>query len=304
MLRSLVGSEMCIRDRGSGIEFGPDVTAAWLSQIGCNVLIRSHECIEDGCQLTKIPSPSRSRNVSFELYTIFSASNYADGDNQAAVLTYLNLTKKPTVYRFRSTTKPPNIKMVGRNRLRLADLIFRRHHRLLRAFQAADQTKAGRLSQNMFIKVLKEGLKLDIKWSALLPSMLGEWDRRDGQVVEYNAFLNRLSTFIYTARGEAPSQEQAALSKMYDNFHLLKATFDFWDADNNGSVDLAEFSKGVNHLNKQIEDPELRLDAAELFELLDLDRSGEIDMNEFCEAFRLSRNSIVQLDEERNSTTL
>lgn len=47
----------------------------------------------------------------------------------------------------------------------------------------------------------------------------------------------------------------------------------------------------------QIEDRSMWLDSSELFELVDLDRSGEIDMNEFCEAFRLSRDSVMQVDQ-------
>ena len=43
----------------------------------------------------------------------------------------------------------------------------------------------------------------------------------------------------------------------------------------------------------QIQDESMQLNAQELFELVDLDRSGAIDMNEFCEAFRLCRDAVV-----------
>lgn len=279
-------------ERGSGIEFGPDVTLAWLKKIQCNTLIRSHECIEDGCDYTPIPDKEQSR-IQFSLFTVFSASNYSDGDNQAAVMNYTSLDEKPKVWRFRSTTKPPNNKLLGKNRLRLADLVFRRHYRLLRAFEKVDEDKTGSISQSAFVRQLKSVLKLDIKWNPLLPSLLGDLERRDGQPVEYKTFLER-----YAARNELPVTQQAALSKMYDNFGLLKATFDAWDADKNGRVDLEEFERGVSLINSSMADEANHLNASELFDLVDLDRSGEIDMNEFCEAFRLSRDEIVPLEED------
>lgn len=56
----------------------------------------------------------------------------------------------------------------------------------------------------------------------------------------------------YSARSDAPIKQQATLSAMYDNFQLLKSTFEFWDQDHNGRVDAVEFAKGVEHLNGQV----------------------------------------------------
>lgn len=89
-------------ERGSGIEFGPDVALAWLTKIGCNLLVRSHECIEDGCEKMPIKT-KKTRKLKFGIYTIFSASNYSEGDNQGAVLTFSSMddNPKPKVFRFR-----------------------------------------------------------------------------------------------------------------------------------------------------------------------------------------------------------
>ena len=94
-------------ERGSGIEFGPDVSINWLQKIGCNYLVRSHECIEDGCEVMPAkPDTKESKafakkhNLKYQIYTVFSASNYSDGDNQGAVLTFSTL-ERPKVFRFR-----------------------------------------------------------------------------------------------------------------------------------------------------------------------------------------------------------
>lgn len=276
-------------ERGSGIEFGPDVALHWLQSIGCNNLVRSHECVEDGCEYMPIAEakvPGTNTKLRYALFTVFSASNYSDGDNQAAVLTFVGLDIKPKVFRFRSSVKPPDSKLTGRNRLRLADMLFRRHYRLLRAFQKEDQANTGILDEAKFVGLLKQVLNLDINFKALLPSLLGDPVRQDGTDVDYKQFLSRFST-----RKASSLSHQATLSSMYDKFGLLKSTFELWDEDHNGTVDFEEFSKAVTHIN---EASGTSLDPTELFELLDLDRSGAIDMNEFCEAFRLSRDAIVE----------
>ena len=55
----------------------------------------------------------------------------------------------------------------------------------------------------------------------------------------------------------------------------------------NGKVDLEEWTAGVKLLNERLP-PERRLpDALELFATIDLDGSGEIELDEFSEAFRI-----------------
>merc|ERR1712166_334657 len=281
-------------ERGSGIEFGPDVSINWLQKIGCNYLVRSHECIEDGCEVMPAkPDTKESKafakkhNLKYQIYTVFSASNYSDGDNQGAVLTFSTL-ERPKVFRFRSSVKPPDHKLTGKNRLRLADMLFRRHYRLLRAFEVAYEPKKGILPAQTVCGIFKTVLGLDIKWPALLPSLVGNLNYKDGDPINYVDMLSRFSS-----RQAAPVHQQATLSQMYDKFSLLKKTFDHWDVDNDGKITIDEFTQGVAKLNEIADDGSMHLDANELFSLVDLDSSGEIDINEFCEAFRLSRDALV-----------
>ena len=43
---------------------------------------------------------AKKHNLKYQIYTVFSASNYSDGDNQGAVLTFSTL-ERPKVFRFR-----------------------------------------------------------------------------------------------------------------------------------------------------------------------------------------------------------
>ena len=43
-----------LSERGSGIMYGPDVTREFLKANGCQTIVRSHECIEDGLELINL----------------------------------------------------------------------------------------------------------------------------------------------------------------------------------------------------------------------------------------------------------
>lgn len=49
----------------------------------------------------------------------------------------------------------------------------------------------------------------------------------------------------------------------------------------------AEFMQGIKHLNSMLDAGTEKLDGDALFDLCDLDRSGEVELDEFCECYRL-----------------
>ena len=61
--------------RGSGIHWGPDVTANYLDSHGLSLLIRSHEMIDEGYRI----------GHNSKCVTLFSASYYC-GTNQNKVI--------------------------------------------------------------------------------------------------------------------------------------------------------------------------------------------------------------------------
>ena len=57
--------------RGAGVEFGPDVTEKFCAENGFALVIRSHECVNEGSEIQH----------NGRLITVFSASRYC-GTNQ------------------------------------------------------------------------------------------------------------------------------------------------------------------------------------------------------------------------------
>ena len=42
---------LALSDRGAGCLFGEDVTDSFLSQNKLKLIVRSHECVDDGCEV-------------------------------------------------------------------------------------------------------------------------------------------------------------------------------------------------------------------------------------------------------------
>merc|ERR1719201_766101 len=85
--------------RGTGVRFGPDVTKQFLKMNGLELLIRSHECKDEGYEVEH----------GGETITIFSAPNYCDqmGNKGAFIRMDADLEPKYTTY---ASVPHPNVR--------------------------------------------------------------------------------------------------------------------------------------------------------------------------------------------------
>lgn len=83
--------------RGVGQSFGPDITAAFLANNGLELLIRSHEVMEEGYQHIH----------DGKLITVFSAPNYCDQMGNKGAIVRLDTACKPTFMSFEAVPHPP-----------------------------------------------------------------------------------------------------------------------------------------------------------------------------------------------------
>ena len=77
-----------------------------------------------------------------------------------------------------------------------------------------------------------------------------------------------------------------SLDKLYGNKEQLLCIFRFFDTDSSGTIDKEEFTRGIKLMQKKKPSTEIP-DADHLWEMLDVDKNNEIDVNEFLEAFRV-----------------
>ena len=85
--------------RGCGVFFGPDITAKFLKDHNLDLLIRSHECLEEGYQL----------DHNNKLLTIFSASDYYGAESNLGAYVRIDADLKPHYFTFAGYLERKNL---------------------------------------------------------------------------------------------------------------------------------------------------------------------------------------------------
>ena len=83
--------------------------------------------------------------------------------------------------------------------------------------------------------------------------------------------------------------------------------FKFLDVDGSGEVDREEFCNGINELKRRNPDSVLSFDAEALFDSIDADKNGTIELSEFQHAFQACDVPyhvavMMSLDEDKSGT--
>jgi hypothetical protein len=171
LLMHLLWSDPCDENgwrpssRGAGVEFGPDITKAFCKQNGISLIIRSHECREEGFDIVHDGL----------LLTVFSASSYCGSQTNKGAYVLLERGDtneiQPRVIQF-SSRPLQKLKAAARNEWRLKaqrlerqtlDLLLKiiceNFYGLLFAFRQADAANCGTITK--------------LEWKTTLQRVLG-----------------------------------------------------------------------------------------------------------------------------------
>uniref|UniRef100_A0A8D3A3D8 Serine/threonine-protein phosphatase n=1 Tax=Scophthalmus maximus TaxID=52904 RepID=A0A8D3A3D8_SCOMX len=245
--------------RGGGCYWGPDVTEEVLGRHNLQLLIRSHECKQDGYEFC------HNRRV----LTIFSASNYYEmGSNRGAYIR-MGPDLVPHFIQYqasqacRELTLRQSVGWTERSALRaLREQLFVHKSDLISAFQEFDPNNTGKISLSHWASATESVLKLGLPWRVLRPQLVSSTQYG---MVDY----------------------QIILETMYKNHSNLETIFRVIDTDHSGSISFEEFRQTwrllCSHLKTEISDEAI----ADLAHSIDFNKDGSIDINEFMEAFRL-----------------
>lgn len=180
--------------RGAGVEFGPDITKAFCYRNGISLIIRSHECREEGFDIVHDGL----------LLTVFSASSYCGSQTNKGAYVQLELGEdnkvKPHVVQF-SSQPLQKLKDAGRNEWRkkaqrlerrtlmsLVEIICEKKHVLLSAFNELDANGFGRVTKLEWKATLHKVLGIEASFLSYFHQLAEE--EQDGRV-DYQKFLNR-----------------------------------------------------------------------------------------------------------------
>ncbi|XP_054830265.1 serine/threonine-protein phosphatase with EF-hands 1 isoform X1 [Eublepharis macularius] len=262
--------------RGGGCYFGPDVTARLLKRYNLKMLIRSHECKQEGYEICH----------NGKVITIFSASNYyEEGSNRGA---YIKLnpdliprfvqyqvnkgTRKKTIHQRVSTVELSALKS-------LREKIYAHKSELVAAFRKYDPNDTGKISPSQWASAVESVLHLDLPWRTLRSRLVHL--AQDGSV-EYLSSFDALEI-------ELPIKEvQPSLVETLCRYKAdLEIIFNMIDKDHSGLISIDEFRQTWKlfnlHLNIDVDDESID----SLARSIDFNKDGNIDFNEFLEAFHV-----------------
>ncbi|KAK2819287.1 hypothetical protein Q5P01_024848 [Channa striata] len=254
--------------RGGGCYWGPEVTKEVLERHNVQLLIRSHECKQEGYEFCH----------NHKVVTIFSASNYYEvGSNRGA---YIRMGPD-LVPHFVQYQASQTVGWTERSALQaLRKQLFVHKSDLISAFQELDPNNTGMVSLSHWASATESVLKLGLPWRVLRPQLVSSFQHG---AVDYQQWIRELSI----TEPKLEISNTSILETMYKNHSNLETIFRIIDTDHSGSISFEEFRQTwkllSSHLNTEISDKAI----ADLAQSIDFNKDGSIDINEFMEAFRL-----------------
>ncbi|XP_061378763.1 serine/threonine-protein phosphatase rdgC [Danaus plexippus] len=270
--------------RGAGTYFGPDVTSSFLNKNKLSFIIRSHECKPGGYEIL------HNGNV----ITIFSASNYYElGSNKGAYLKLCGnaldrqfVQYTAAVSRTRRLTFRQRVGLVESSAMReLHSHIMTARRTLEATFRSMDLDQSGFITISDWCYAMEETTHLGLPWR-MLKDKLVRTDP-DTRRVRYMDTFELLANKI-----GRKSDAQTVVETLYKNKRSLEAIFKILDKDNSGFITLEEFSEACQLLGKYMPNPMTQEQLVDICRLMDINKDGLVDLNEFLESFRLAEKSL------------
>jgi serine/threonine-protein phosphatase with EF-hand domain len=275
----------CVRNvqRGGGCVWGPDVTEAFLKRYGFTLIVRSHECCQEGHRWSH----------DGKILTVFSASNYyAPGSNRGSyvVFRYKELDN-PKIMTFDSDphvdddhTVTEQVSALEKAAMKeLLEKVYEKKDELLESFISADSTRTGFITIAQWAESMESVTQLNLPWLLLKDDLITITADHTFAYTEY------LHEFHVEAAGKITGLGVA--DKLYKNVGALEYIFKLIDVDNSGYVSHKEFVMACKTLNRYLGKDVVDDDTAfQMARAVDIDKNGSIEFNEFVESFRLLRS--------------
>uniref|UniRef100_A0A3Q4BQX8 Serine/threonine-protein phosphatase with EF-hands n=1 Tax=Mola mola TaxID=94237 RepID=A0A3Q4BQX8_MOLML len=258
--------------RGGGCYWGPDVTEDFLNRHNLQLIIRSHECKQEGYEFC------HNRKV----LTLFSASNYYDvGSNRGAYVKLgPDLVPYMVQYQANSMTRELSVRQrTERSALKvLREQLFAHKSDLISAFKKYDSDNTGFVSLNDWASTLESVMRLGLPWR-MLRTQLATTKSSDG-TINYHEWFSELAI-----KG---ANTDGLLETLYRHRSTLETIFRIVDTDNSGFITMEDFRQTWKLLSVYLKMEFTDEAISDLAVAIDSNQDGSIDIDEFMEAFRLT----------------
>ena len=266
--------------RGAGKFYGVDVARAALDELDLSFFVRSHQQVHDGVERTDLGGGK-------SLYTVFSVTDYPnfEGCNRGGILTFSAASSSPIPSRYSSEELPMTASasrsvhyemtnlgasLLHTIRLHRADL----HSRLIRS-----SSDGRRVTSDQWRTCMSEATGLDVEWDEIERLVAPHVKRFNAATksVEDTELID-VEHFLLHFDGAGVEKAEAAFSRGRELYVLFKRL----DVDGSGGLSKSEFARGVELLNENLlEGEKVEGDIDELFDVIDVDKNGVIDIEEW-----------------------
>ncbi|XP_062837292.1 serine/threonine-protein phosphatase with EF-hands 2 isoform X6 [Anolis carolinensis] len=247
-----------------------------------------HGGISDTTDLDRLAKIDRRQVI-----TVFSASNYYTmGSNRGA---YVKMGRDliPHFIQYQAGKSARRLTMTQRiSRVEvsayqvLKEKLFAHRSDLTTAFRRYDKKNTGLITLNEWANAVESVLQLGLPWRMLRPQLV---PHLTSGKLEYKSWLKDIVTEQRSAVQER--LQSSLLENIYRNLSSLETIFNIIDTDHSGLISLEEFHQTwklfSDHMNINISDESI----SDLARSIDFNKDGNIDFNEFIEAFRLVSQS-------------
>ena len=136
-----------------------------------------------------------------------------------------------------------------------------------------DET-ALKISTQQWEKIMEQKLELPgAPWHELIPALVPKSARRVDGYIYWPIFIK--------TRGDGTDR---VIQNLRANHRMLMTVYNFLDEGGDGTINKEEFTHGIELLNKRLP-KDRRLDSDELFDRMDLNHVGEVDLEQFSNVF-------------------
>ncbi|XP_056143344.1 serine/threonine-protein phosphatase with EF-hands 2 [Lampris incognitus] len=265
--------------RGGGCYWGPDVTEDFLSRHNLQLVIRSHECKQEGYEFC------HNRRV----LTLFSASNYYDVGSNRGAYVRLGPDLVPYMIQYQANSMTRELSMrqsVGRTEHSalkvLREQLFAHKSDLMCIFQELDKENTGLVSLNDWAMAVESVMRLGLPWRMLRSQLVTS--KTSDAMLDYQGWFKELAF-------KEPNMEhieQSLLETLYRHRSTLETIFRIVDMDNSGFITMEDFRQTWKLLSVYLRMEFTDEAISDLAVTIDSNQDGSIDINEFMEAFRLT----------------